>query len=386
MKKIFLTLVAGTVGISAIPVFAQSAVTLYGVLDDGLAYTNNSGGHKQYFMNSGNLQGDRWGLRGSEDLGGGFKTVFDIENGFSIATGKLGQGGDEFGRQAYVGLSKAGMGTVTIGRQYDSIVDYVGAFAAENQWASGYALHPGDMDNLSNSFRSNNSVKFQSATFSGLSFGALYSFGGVAGSFGQNSIWSLGAGYANGPFNAGIGYVTAKNPNISYYGNNATSSTTANNDPYPLVYSGYASAAEQRIFSAGTAYSVGSATIGGTYSNIAFVGVPSASTGVGQALNENARFNNVEANFKYQITPALVAGVALDYTRGYNINHAQYKQGTIGVDYFLSKRTDVFANVTYQHAQGTDSTGAPARAVISTVSPSSDSNQVASVIGIRHKF
>jgi predicted porin len=381
MKKVVMMLAVGAASFSAVPVFAQSSVTLYGILDDGFAYTNNNGGHSQYFMNSGNLQGDRWGLRGSEDLGGGFKTLFVLENGFSIATGKLGQGGDEFGRQAYVGLSKSDVGTITLGRQYDSVVDYVGAFAAENQWASGYALHPGDMDNLSNSFRVNNSIKFQSTTFSGLSFGALYSLGGVAGSFSRNSIWSMGAGYASGPLNVGVGYVDVKNPNISYYGNNATSSATASNDPYALVYSGYASASAQKIFAAGAAYTIGSATLGGTYSNIAFVGIPSASNG-----NASARFNNVEANFKYQITPALVAGVALDYTKGYNLNHAQYKQGTVGVDYFISKRTDVFADVTYQHAQGTDSTGAQATAVISTLSPSSDNEQVAAVIGIRHKF
>ena len=53
----------------------------------------------------GNLQGSRWGLKGTEDLGGGLKAIFQLENGFDVNNGKLGQGGLLFGRQAYVGLT-----------------------------------------------------------------------------------------------------------------------------------------------------------------------------------------------------------------------------------------------------------------------------------------
>jgi predicted porin len=385
MKNTILSMSAAAIGIAALPVYAQSSVTLYGILDVGFVYTNNSGGQKQYALNSGNLQGDRWGFRGTEDLGGGLSTVFALENGFSITKGTLLQGGDEFGRQAYVGIAKLGIGAVTLGRQYDAIVDFVGAYAAENQWASGYALHPGDIDNFANSYRVNNSVKFRSATYSGFSFAGLYSLGGIAGAFSQNSIWSAGANYISGPVKVGVGYVNAKNPNTSYFGNNATSSATASNIPYP-IFSGYATAEAQRIFAAGAAVAVGAATLGGTYSNIAFANVPSVSTGSAKILNGTARFNDVEVSFKYQVTPALVAGIAFNYIKGYNINHSQYKQGTTGLDYFLSKRTDIYADVSYQHAQGTDSTGASAKAEIGPLSPSSNSNQFAALIGVRHKF
>ncbi|WP_172163420.1 porin [Paraburkholderia elongata] len=69
-------------------------------------------------MRSGNIQGGRWALRGTEDVGDGLKTLLVLENGFNVANRKLGQGSDEFGRQAYVGLSLATLGTVTLGRQY----------------------------------------------------------------------------------------------------------------------------------------------------------------------------------------------------------------------------------------------------------------------------
>src|SRR3981189_1533430 len=100
MKKSLLALAAlGTVAGAA---QAQSSVTLYGIVDAGFVYTNSSAGQKLYSTSAGNLRGDRWGLRGTEDLGGGLKALFVLENGFNAFSGKLGQGGDEFGRQAYV--------------------------------------------------------------------------------------------------------------------------------------------------------------------------------------------------------------------------------------------------------------------------------------------
>jgi predicted porin len=112
----------------ALPVeqaFSQSSVTLYGVIDAGLTYANNSGGHSVYQMEDSEIGGDRWGLLGLEDLGGGIKAIFQLENGFSVFTGKYQQGGDEFGRQAYVGLRDANYGTLTLGRQYDSYVSFI---------------------------------------------------------------------------------------------------------------------------------------------------------------------------------------------------------------------------------------------------------------------
>lgn len=58
----------------------------------------------------------------------------------------------------------------------------------------------------------------------------------------------------------------------------------------------------------------------------------------------------------------------------------------LGADYFLSKRTDVYIDGVYQHASGTDSTRGAAVANINGLSPSSTSNQVAALVGIRHKF
>ncbi|AME28310.1 porin [Burkholderia sp. PAMC 26561] len=183
--------------------------------------------------------------------------------------GSLSQAGDEFGRSAYVGLSSP-YDTVTLGRQYDSVVDYIGGLEAGSQWATYFAAHPGDLDNMNNSNRINNAIKYTSANYSGLKFGGLYSLGGIAGQYSRNEIWSLGAGYVQGPLTLGIGYLDIIDPNFSAVGNSAQSSATGSNFGSNVVISGYASAKSQKVFAAGGAYTIGAATIGGTYSNTQF--------------------------------------------------------------------------------------------------------------------
>jgi predicted porin len=372
--------------------FAQSNVTLYGILDEGLGFVSNSGGKQLYSMTSGNMQGNRWGLRGTEDLGAGMKAIFTIENGFDMSTGKLAQGGLEFGRQANVGLSSR-YGAITLGRQYDSVVDYVGHFEFGDQFGGSITAHTGDIDNFNNSYRVNNAVKFKSASFLGLTFGGLYSLGGIAGQPGRNQIYSLGAGYANGPLTLGIGYLNVRNPNVSFFGNSTSGavSSTASNVTSP-VYAGYGSANTYQVIGAGGAYQLGAATIGATYSNIRFasLGASYASPFAGQS----ATFNNAEASLLYRATPALLLGAAYDYTRGGQIDGhsaAQYHQGALGIDYFLSKRTDLYAVAVYQRALGeTLSTSGtaivPAVASISGLTASTNRNQLAVRAGIRSKF
>ncbi|WP_027802336.1 porin [Paraburkholderia dilworthii] len=398
MKKSLLALAA--LGAFAGVAHAQSSVTLYGIIDEGFNINTNSGGKHLYNLSSGVMQGSRFGLRGTEDLGGGLKAIFVLENGFDVNNGKLGQGGLMFGRQAYVGLSSQ-FGTVTLGRQYDSVVDYVGPLEAGDQWGGYIAAHPGDIDNFNNAYRTNNTVKYTSADYGGLKFGGTYSFGGVAGNVTSNQIWSLGAGYNNGPLVLGVGYLNARTPAASggLFNNGGTIATNTPATPTAAanfavtspVYAGFSSANTYQVIGAGGAYTFGAATVGLTYSNIRFanLGASYASPFKGQS----ATFNNAEINFKYQLTPALLVGAAYDYTRGADIagaSRAQYHQGSLGVDYFLSKRTDVYVIGVYQHALGDTltATGAvtSAKAGINGLSGSSNQNQLAARVGIRHKF
>jgi predicted porin len=279
-----------------------------------------------------------------------------------------------------------------MGRQYDSVVDYVGPFEAGDQWGGYLAAHPGDIDNFNNAYRTNNTVKFTSTNYNGLTFGGTYSLGGQAGNFTGNQIWSLGAGYNNGPLALGVGYLNARTPAATggLFNNGGTTTAAAAAVTNP-IYGGFSSANTYQVIGAGGAYTFGAATIGLTYSNIRFanLGASFASPFRGQS----ATFNNGEINFKYQLTPALLVGAAYDYTRGAEINgadRAQYHQGSIGVDYFLSKRTDVYLTGVYQHALGEtlNQAGATvdATAGINGLTGSSNQNQFTARVGIRHKF
>lgn len=352
---------------------AQSTVTLYGLLDTDIAFANNVGGHQQYEELSGGRQSSRWGLKGTEDLGAGMKTIFLLENGFSTTNGKLGQGGDEFGRKAYMGISSDRFGTITLGRQYDSIVDYTLQYGPTA--LMGYA-HPGDLDNFQNTLRVNNSIKFQSVNYAGLTFGGVYSFGGLPGKIAKNQIWSLGAGYEGGPLTIGVGYLNVRDPNFSFFGNNATSSTTASNMSGSPLYSGYASARTQQIIAAGGVYHIGASMFGVSYSNTQFRDLGAEANLNPLHYQGNASFNNFEADYLYQLNPALSFAIHYDYTKAYSINNAGYHQAMIFVDYFISKRTDIFVQEIFQHASGKDSTGATAQAVIGPFSPSSTANQL----------
>ncbi|MBN3756284.1 porin [Paraburkholderia sp. Tr-20389] len=392
MKKSHLAVAA--VSVFAGVAHAQSSVTLYGVIDEGINYNSNAGGGRLYSLTSGGLQASRWGLRGTEDLGGGMKALVVLENGFDASTGKLGQGGLMFGRQAYLGLSSKA-GTVTLGRQYDSVVDYVGWLATGDQWATSMGAHPGDIDNFNNTYRTNNTIKYTSANYAGLSFGGTYSLGGVAGDVTSNQIWSLGAGYINGPLTLGVGYLNARTPGAnsgSMFGNN-TSSSTASSVTSP-VFSGFASANTYQVIGAGGAYTFGAATFGATYSNIRFMNLGAVAALNTKGYTGTASFNNAEINFKYQLTPALLAGAAFNYTKGSDVSErsgatnpgAKYYQTALGIDYFLSKRSDVYLAAVYQKASGTDSTGKSAVAAINTQTASTSDKQVFVRIGIRHKF
>ncbi|MBU9477049.1 porin [Burkholderia multivorans] len=376
--------------------FAQSQVTIYGLLDEGLLVNTNSGGKHLVALQSGVMQGNRWGLLGKEDLGGGVSVVFRLENGFDLSSGALGQGGREFGRQAYVGLSN-GFGTITMGRHFDPIGDYVGPFGVGVGGSASIAAHPGDIDQFLSQYRINNSVKFVSKPVAGLSYAALYSVGGVAGDFSRNQIWALGAGYLNGPVALGVAYFNSRNPNIGLAGGGANVSTSvsaATSYFASPVVSGFSSAHTYQIATGGGAYTFGAATIDVTYSNVRFMGLNDLSSGPNAAgYRGTAVLQNAEINLKYSVTPAFVVIGAYNYTWGSSVSTAagsepgaKYNQVSLSGDYFLSKRTDVYVTGVFQRASGTDSRDKPAVASLAGLTPSTNNRQLALRFGMRTKF
>jgi predicted porin len=95
-----------------------SSITLYGIVDAGVEHLNNvaAGGSLSRMPSTTSLVPSRWGLRGSEDLGGGLKAIYTLESGFAPDQGTFNQGGRGFGRQSWVGLG-GNWGSLTLGRQ-----------------------------------------------------------------------------------------------------------------------------------------------------------------------------------------------------------------------------------------------------------------------------
>jgi len=197
---------AALLAISAMTVpcaYAQNSVTLYGVIDAGITYFSNLNGHGTFVANDGSIQSNRWGLLGSEDLGGGAKAIFQLENGFNLYNGTMVQSGVLFSRQAWVGLTDTTHGTLTLGKQYDFFWDNLTQFAM-GQYAGQYSWHPGDFDHLAGTLHINNAVKYKSPTYYGFSFGALYAFPSQSVSAGTGRVIAFGARYDGGPFQAGV--------------------------------------------------------------------------------------------------------------------------------------------------------------------------------------
>jgi predicted porin len=97
---------------AAIPANAQSSVQLWGALDAGVTMVTNPKGGHSYTMDNGIATPNLWGLRGTEDLGGGNKAIFELIDQFNLGTGAIfpTNGGGLFSRNAYVGLSMISTG------------------------------------------------------------------------------------------------------------------------------------------------------------------------------------------------------------------------------------------------------------------------------------
>lgn len=162
---------------------AQSNVQIYGLLDTGVDYASDAkpGGGSMTRVSSGGMNTSRWGLRGTEDLGGGLKAVFQLEGGILMDTGAMD--GTLFRRQANVGL-EGRYGRIVLGRSFTSVYDTViqfdpMGFAPFYSWATtGNATGPSKYG-MTTGF--DNMVKYSGST-GDFKYGVTYGFGEQAGS------------------------------------------------------------------------------------------------------------------------------------------------------------------------------------------------------------
>ncbi|CAG9175561.1 porin [Cupriavidus pampae] len=358
MKKSLLTLAIGS--LCAGSAYAQTSVTLYGIVDQSIRYQTNAdaANHSQTQLTNGAITNSRWGLKGAEALGNNLKAIFQLENGFDPDTGRANQNGSLFGRQAYVGLS-GDFGAVKLGRQYTEGFNFFGDYDP---------LTIGNYDNNAwpfflTQFRNNNVVSYSGA-FSGLSVGASYGFGEVPGSTTKSSYWGARAAYEFGPFGFGGVYQEIKDINSN----------------------------KQQMWGAAGKYTIGPAKL--------FLGYVGGRDSTG-TLDANffspnpsklppAATRNYGANPRqdmigyigatYQATPALaVTGVFYgDHIKNaYGVNDASGNRytGVLLAEYSLSKRTQVYGTVDFNKVTGAAEANLPGK-----------NNQTGFGAGIRHIF
>ena len=361
---------------------AQSSVQLYGLLDEGLNFTNNSDGHHGYQMVSGDLAASRWGVKGNEDLGGGLAAVFRLEGGFNVNSGAMGQGGLEFGEEAYVGLSSKEYGTVTMGRQLDPTVDMWSGFTGAGNLIGDLAGHPFDNDNSDFDFRIQNAVKYVSPSWNGLKAEAMYGFSNAAGSFATNRLYSAAASYQIGGFSAALAYLKSNDGGV-----NTTGAISADTQVFI--------AGSQQDIDAGASYTFdNNAMIAFAYSHVDVYNPLSNAYFSDQpaAGSQNSwKFDNFDINGQWFFRPDF--WLAADYT--YTLEHVntvsgnstpKWQQITLMLDYDLSKQTSVYIQGAYQHVNGNTGEQFDNASIIGSSGISSTGNQMVYRVAMMHKF
>jgi len=194
MKK---TLIALAVLAASGAAFAQSSVTIYGIAD--IVLHKDKGASAA--LTSGGVSGSRFGFKGTEDLGGGLKANFLLEQGFDIDSGTT-TAGQAFSRQSYVGLS-GGFGEVKVGKMWTAYDDIAGAtnpvfdsvLAPTGIWttsSSNYAANPA------------NGLYYSTPSFGGISGAVSTSLKEATSPAVTSSAFHVK--YEGGPVYAGLAY------------------------------------------------------------------------------------------------------------------------------------------------------------------------------------
>lgn len=344
--------------------YGQSSVTLYGVVDSGVSYYNNATSHGGTVVGMPFLTGElpsRWGLRGTEDLGGGFKTFFVLENGFQPNSGALNYGGRLFGRQANVGVS-SDYGTVTLGRQMNMTI-----YALANADVIGPSIHSlNDFDAYLPNARSDNALGYM-ARFKGFTLGTTYSFGrDAAGPAGPSATNCAGQVAGN--------YVACKQ---------ATALLA-----YDSANFGFAASYDTMRGGNGASAPLSSSAYTETHNIVdGYIKFGPAKVGFGWIRNNisaaaHLQYDIVFLGGTYYVNPAF----ALD-TQG--VRYLQ--RGTAGdlnstllvgrANYFLSKRTTLYTSVGYMFNSSHAANAVAAGGTVGT-----GLNQFGAMVGLQQKF
>lgn len=370
--------VAAAIACIAPAAHSQSSVTLFGAMDTGLMYQSTSAasfspkapdrGHVFALKDAG-LYPSFWGLRGIEDLGGGYRAIFRLQGAFNSTNGALGLGdntapaGSLFNQMAYVGLDGP-FGTVTMGRQvapmawamrdtdvrgggyFGSIlIAWIGMNTAAG-WSGGSSNAP------IGSLYESNAIVYRSPTFYGITASLEYAPGGIAGSIQGNTRESAVLQYANHGLDLAAFYYNGHDTNPIPL--NAAATGLANN----------------RMIYFGARYRFDGFSVSASYSN-----------GRNPAHSNLVDIDMYSAGLGYEFTPAFRLTSGVYYLKDRNNSTNKSTMEALGAEYSLSRSTIVYAELGHVNNRGTMTQmlayGLP-------VAPGSATTGVD--LGVRHQF
>jgi predicted porin len=362
---------------------AQSSVTLYGVLDSGLLYQSTSAatflphapnqGHT-WQAKDGGIYSSYWGMKGSEDIGGGYKVNFRLQGTFNTTNGKLGLADTPgataiFNQYATVGVSGP-FGTFDAGRQIVPMIyamaetdvrgaQYFGSILTAWLGLNQAAGWPGTSTNAPvGALYDSNALVYTTPKFYGASLALEFAPGGVAGQFQGGTRESAVLKYSNYGLNLSA---------LVYNGHDT--------NPYPLTYPAAPAAAatgvdNNRFYYFGAMYTISGFSISASY---AIARNPAKSNSVDLEM--------VSGGLGYQFNPAFKITSGYYYLKDRNNSANHSSEFALGAEYSVSVRTRAYAQVGYVNNKGTMNQtivyGAPVAPGVSTT---------AAMIGIRHNF
>lgn len=403
-------LLTGLIGACfAAPVLAQSNVTIYGIADAGVQVSRFGNG-TQTNLASGIADGSRLGFKGVEDLGGGYRTIFNLEMRIELDTGASGTGylatpsgnvpltdglpasvaaklgptilGQKinsnnaiFDRQAYVGLVTP-VGAFLLGRQYTpgyEVAVKIDTFDAGTGGTLLTSLFPGTGGFLTPgaAARANQALQYRLQLPNGIGAAAMYGLntsGATTGSLGLSKrFWGADMTYKANGFDVGVAYNTETDQN----GNKSLTTTTV-----------------------GGSYALGDAKLFAGYhrmknDNPALVPLLTSVIGATLAgiVGDNAKINAdvYTLGMQYRIGEGRIMGV-VGFNNDKKASNSDAALYALGYDYDLSKRTDLYvvlSRVTNKNASQRTPGGAGYYSGFSS-DPGQSANALQ--VGMRHKF
>lgn len=434
MKKLTLVATAVMGLLSTTAAMAQTTVTLYGVADGGINYVSGLKNGSSTAIASGIMEGSRWGLKGAEDLGGGYKAIFTLENRFELDTGSLsnrpasgaqlpdrmstaaglgltgtaaavapliipgvnnviasnlgvnvGAAGNRlFDRQAFTGLITP-FGAFTLGRQYTPAYLTGAAFDASQTQSS---LAVGQIASFPPAFdiRLSNTLQYAIKT-NGITATLMYGAGEVAGNSSAGRFWGGLVIYKGNGFSAGFGRNQRKNElGQDSLENNVIGATV---DVGPGTFYGqYATIKDENP----TGLSSIGVLVGGNPALIAGLGgsVPAAAavgaayqTAYNNVFKQDAKLMHIGYRLTSGVHTVVVAYNRLDDKRASNADTDSYG---VAYTYALSKRTNLNAVLTRFNNKGNGQAAPGGNGFLGGVTSSAGTDSTNVAFGIRHYF